>query len=82
MKLYPDVDCMTLEPMYSLHMSAMTDERLISKSDIAAQLAWRDTRINSLQAVVELLRLESIRVTDLYNATLVRDSALGKKITP
>jgi hypothetical protein len=34
-----------LEPYYLRHVSAMTSEALHSKSDIAAELAWRDARI-------------------------------------
>lgn len=38
----------TLEPHYSAHVSAMTSEGLHSKSDIAAELAFRDVRIDAL----------------------------------
>jgi hypothetical protein len=31
-----------LEPHYSAHIAAMTTENLHSKTDIAAELAWRD----------------------------------------
>lgn len=34
---------------YAMHMSAMTIEKLRSKSDIALELAERDMRIQSLQ---------------------------------
>jgi len=34
-----------LEPHYSRHVSAMTSEGLDRKSDIAAELAWRDAEI-------------------------------------
>ena len=35
---------------YSRHSNAMTTEKLDSKSDIAAELAWRDMRIAELEA--------------------------------
>lgn len=38
-----------LEPHYSKHVSAMTGEKLHSKSDIAAELAWRDQKIERLK---------------------------------
>lgn len=47
---YPDRDPRDLEPNYSYHVRAMTVEALHSKSDIAAQLAWRDKEIERLTA--------------------------------
>ncbi len=47
---YPKLNPMDLEPHYCRHVSAMTSERLHAKSDIAIQLAWRDSR---LAAVVQ-----------------------------
>lgn len=38
-----------LEPHYSRHVHAMTSEALHSKSDIAAELAWRDIEIRRLR---------------------------------
>ena len=81
-KQYPDVDFRTLEPLYSMHVDAMTEERLIRKADIAAQLALRDRRIESLQRSFEMIKADWIRVSDLYSATLARDFALGRKTTP
>ena len=50
-KLYGHArDLPTLEPHYSRHVSALTTEGLHSKSDIAAELAWRDAEIARLQA--------------------------------
>lgn len=37
-----------LEPHYSRHVSAMTSEGLHAKSDIAAELAFRDLEIDRL----------------------------------
>jgi hypothetical protein len=44
----------TLEPYYSLHVSAMTTEALHSKSDIAAELAWRDRQLEDKQLALDL----------------------------
>lgn len=48
-KLYADRDPSKLEPYYSRHVAAMTSEGLHSKSDIAAELAFRDERISLLR---------------------------------
>ena len=42
-------DHWTLEPFYSRHVLAMTAEDLYYKSDIAAELAWRDKQIAELE---------------------------------
>lgn len=58
-KQYAERDAMALEKAggwYSLHVSAMTTEGLHSKSDIAAELAWRDVQIMELKG--ELLDLK------------------------
>lgn len=47
---------MALEPHYSKHVGAMTREGLHAKSDIAAELAWRDTEIERLIAERDALR--------------------------
>ena len=44
-----DIDSSELAPHYSKHVMAMTAEGLHSKSDIAAELAWRDARIAQLE---------------------------------
>lgn len=43
--MYPNVNPQELEPFYSQHVQAMTNERLHSKADIAAQLAVRDMKL-------------------------------------
>jgi len=48
-RLYPPVDLFALGEHYIKHVEAMTAEGLHSKSDIAAQLAWRDQRIAQLE---------------------------------
>jgi len=52
-KLYPAQDIMQLDRdgnYYMRHVSAMTGEGLHAKSDIAAQLGWRDREIDRLRA--------------------------------
>ncbi|AXH72139.1 MAG: Eae protein [Siphoviridae sp. ctdc_1] len=44
---------------YSRHVSAMTREELNSKSDIAAELGWRDWQIEKLQQQVDALAAEN-----------------------
>jgi len=51
--LYPQRDSEALGEFYLMHVSAMTAEGLHSKSDIAAQLAWRDARIAELEAAID-----------------------------
>jgi len=48
-----------LEPHYSRHVSAMTTEGLWSKSDIAAELAVRDARLEAAQRRVAALEKEA-----------------------
>lgn len=55
-KLYADRDIMELDELgnyYSDHVSAMTGEGLHSKSDIAAELGYRDLLINELSKELE-----------------------------
>jgi hypothetical protein len=50
MKLYGhNVKLHELEPHYSAHVEAMTTEDLRFKSDIAAELAFRDAEIERLK---------------------------------
>lgn len=48
---YPQQDAEELGEFYFRHLDAMTTERLHSKSDIAAQLAWRDRELERLRQV-------------------------------
>jgi len=56
--LYAERDLESLDEAgdyYSRHIHAMTKEGLCSKSDIAAELAWRDRAIDELiERVIEL----------------------------
>jgi K+/H+ antiporter YhaU regulatory subunit KhtT len=48
-KLYAERDIMEMGQGYFEHVLAMTAEGLHDKSDIAAELAWRDEQIAALQ---------------------------------
>jgi len=45
----------SLEPHYSRHVRAMTVENLRSKSDIAAELAYRDQYAEELRTALAML---------------------------
>ena len=54
--LYADRDIMKLDDeggYYFKHVSAMTGESLHCKSDIAAELGWRDREIDRLKMLVK-----------------------------
>lgn len=53
---------MALGQLYMDHVMAMTAEGLHSKSDIAAELAWRDSEIARLQALLDTNTFE-VRLT-------------------
>lgn len=58
-KLYAERDICELDAaggFYFKHVLAMTAEQLHSKSDIAAELAHRDLRIQQLEAVLNATR--------------------------
>lgn len=52
-KLYAGRDIRALGSYYMRHVCAMTAEDLHSKSDIAAELAWRDALIDEMLAALE-----------------------------
>lgn len=62
MSEYAERDIDDLEPHYSTHVSAMTSEELHKKRDIAAELAYRDKRIEQLEARVKELETELFRI--------------------
>ena len=47
-------DARALEPHFTKHMSAMAGEGLHSKFDIACELAYRDHRIEALEALPKI----------------------------
>ncbi len=80
-KLYNERDIMALDEaggFYSQHVMAMTSEQLHSKSDIAAELGYRDMVVNdlltTLQSLVEIYDNDGSR---LYT-TETKQRALDK----
>jgi hypothetical protein len=69
--LYADRDPSELEPWYSQHVNAMTAEGLHSKSDIAAELAYRDRQIRELS---DALAWTAQRLRDVIARRPVRDA--------
>ncbi len=74
-KQYAERDIMDLDISgnhYSRHISAMTREGLHSKSDIAAELAWRDARIaeleNSETQLIQERDNAEAALSDMYQA--------------
>lgn len=68
----------TLEPHYSRHVSAMTSEGLYGKSDIAAELAWRDQRIAELETQQHgLLSILDAARTKVPMGTIVYGQIIG-----
>ncbi|ECT0233788.1 hypothetical protein DPN96_18885 [Salmonella enterica subsp. enterica serovar Derby] len=60
-QLYAERDAMELDAaggFYIRHVTAMTKEELHNKSDIAAELGWRDMRIAGLEAKCAALASE------------------------
>lgn len=51
---------------YGVHIHAMTAENLLSKSDIAVELAWRDLRIEQLIAQLEASQKNLDEMTEQY----------------
>lgn len=67
MSEYAKRDLMALDKAgdhYSRHVSAMTGEDLHAKSDIAAELAWRDMRIADLEAALTTAREQKEALRD------------------
>lgn len=72
-KLYADRDIMGLDEegdYYSKHVDAMTGEGLHCKSDIAAELGYRDSLISKGSGLTEMFRADNDRLTE-QNAELV-----------
>lgn len=91
MSLYKERDAMELDAaggFYSQHVMAMTSEQLHSKSDIAAELGYRDMVVNdlltTLQSLVEIYDNDGSRLYTtetkqraLDKAKVAIDKALG-----
>ena len=54
-KLYAQRDYRALGDYYLKHIEAMTEEKLHSKADIAAELAIRDRKIKELEKALHTL---------------------------
>lgn len=92
MGLYKERDAMELDAaggFYSQHVMAMTSEQLHSKSDIAAELGYRDMVVNdlltTLQSLVEIYDNDGSRLYTtetkqraLDKAKVAIDKALGE----
>jgi hypothetical protein len=59
-------DLPSLEPHYCAHVSAMTTEGLHGKSDIAAELAFRDAEIAKLRSALQAARIEITNMSIAY----------------
>ncbi|MBN1085586.1 hypothetical protein JNO12_12620 [Erwinia aphidicola] len=78
-KQYSERDAMELDGVggyYFRHVLAMTAEGLHSKSDIAAELGWRDMQIAALQEQVRALAAENAAVKSYLN-----DGGIGIEIS-
>ena len=72
---YADRDIMALDEAgdyYIKHVSAMTGEKLHSKSDIAAELGWRDMQIDILQVKLDQALLGESHYMDREQAVVRR----------
>lgn len=81
MKHYGERDIMQLDAdgnFYATHVQAMTAEGLFSKSDIAAELAWRDKINHDLKAENKRLR-DRLAEHDGCSRWGVRDAIAMKK---
>lgn len=54
--IYPKVKPEDFPELFTQHMSAMTEHGLERKSDIAAQLAWRDALLAKMSSLEERVR--------------------------
>lgn len=85
-KHYAERDAMALGKYYTAHVSAMTREKLFTKSDIAAELAHRDKIIAGLKyefymgvcyAAAEIAEENPVVASELLrNAGLFRKKAI------
>ncbi len=76
-ELYEHRNLEELEPHYSKHVSAMTTQNLFLKSDIAAELAWRDKRLDYYE---KLCRTQSYAIEEAnHNAEVYRKQLKEKQ---
>lgn len=55
LQMYPKCNPEDFPDLFTAHMSALTTENLVSKSDIATQLAYRDHQIKTLLQATGIL---------------------------
>lgn len=68
-KQYAERDAFELDQAgghYMRHVMAMTSEQLHSKSDIAAELAWRDSQIAALQQKLDAMAAENAALKQVF----------------
>jgi len=66
-KIYGDRDLMAMDIAgnhYCRHVDHMTREKLHSKSDIAAELGWRDMQIAALQQKLDAVLAENVALKE------------------
>lgn len=68
MALYEERDLEQLGDHYLRHVAALTEEKLHDKSDIAAELAWRDQLIDTLQNSTDASAGAALRLFGLLAA--------------
>ena len=81
MKQYAERDAMAMDMAgnyYCRHVSAMTEEGLHAKSDIAAELAWRDMEIDRLRKDAERYRTARCMTPYQWSAAWELNVTTGK----
>ena len=71
--LYADRDPEALGEHYTKHLYAMTNECLYDKAPIAAELAWRDQQIASLQARLDAAERSKAELLEALQALMGAD---------
>lgn len=84
-KQYADRDIMHLDEVgnyYFRHVDAMTGEKLHSKSEIAAELGYRDMQIDAYRDLCEeLLSFAKIKLNSMAESVLLMSEISGIKTT-
>ena len=65
---------------YCRHVSALTGENLHAKSEIAAELAWRDLQIDTLRATISRLEAELAKANGQINRCVDQNKYLESTI--
>lgn len=77
-KLYAERDTEDLGQHYTNHLNAMTSENLHNKSDIAAELAYRDSIIEKLNCEIYSLQcsVDDLKSEIVYIEGLIQEDEL------